>query len=435
MSNLICPALGIHYPIILGGLASVGTASLAAAVSGAGGLGLLGAGGWDGIELERQIKKTRALTKHAFGVNIPIHAPHAQRLFETVMGEGIKVISTSAGDPRLWTPRLKENDIFVMHVVPTVAYAVKAEAAGVDAVVAEGSESGGRTGSDEISTMALIPQTVDAVKCPVIAAGGIGDGRGVAAALALGAAGVQMGTVFLATEECEISQSFKEMLIAADATDAGLFREGTSARRYLKEEFQQAFGPQLAFDLQQHVFLFRVECNREIGGQGPGSRGPDQYRYRPLPGTVGLGLHGCDECVRIDHREAYVDGGRGFILVIDFGFGQRRAAVGAPVHGLVTAYHMSIFDNLAERTHDVGLGFVFHRQVGVKPVTQHAETDEIEALLVDLLERIVTAGLAKFIGFDLDPDLADIFFHLVLDRQTVTIPARHIGCVFPVQGA
>jgi enoyl-[acyl-carrier protein] reductase II len=241
VSNRICPALGIHYPIILGGLANIGTASLAAAVSRAGGLGLLGAGGWDGTELERQIKKTRALTKHAFGVNIPIHTPHAQRLFETVMGEGIKVVSTSAGDPRLWTPRLKENDIFVMHVVPTVAYAVKAEAAGVDAVVAEGSESGGRTGSDEISTLALIPQTVDAVECPVIGAGGIGDGRGVAAALALGAAGVQMGTVFLATEECEISQTFKEMLIAADATDAGLFREGASARRFLKEEYQQAF--------------------------------------------------------------------------------------------------------------------------------------------------------------------------------------------------
>lgn len=251
MSNLISRALGIRYPIILGGLARVGTASLASAVSNAGGLGLLGAGGWDAVELKKEIKKARTLTKHAFGVNIPVHASHAQSLFETVMGEGIEVVSTSAGDPRLWTPRLKAHNIFVMHVVPTVAYAVKAEAAGVDAVIAEGSESGGRTGSDEISTMALIPQAVDAVECPVIAAGGIGDGRGVAAALALGAAGVQMGTVFLATEECEISQTFKEMLIAADATDAILFREGASARRFLKEEHQQAFlaeRPDLAED-------------------------------------------------------------------------------------------------------------------------------------------------------------------------------------------
>ena len=241
MAISIFDDLGVRYPIILGGLSRVGTAPLAAAVSEAGGLGLLGAGAWDGEILRQQILKTRELTKAAFGVNIPIHAPHVCELVDTALQEGIRVVSTSAGNPRLLTPRLKAGGIFVMHVVPTVSTALKAEEAGVDAVIAEGSESGGRTGTHEISTMVLVPQVVDAVACPVIAAGGIGDGRGLAAAMALGAMGVQMGTVFLAATECEVSHAFKEMLIAAGEADTVLLRDGRSAARLIKQEFQQVF--------------------------------------------------------------------------------------------------------------------------------------------------------------------------------------------------
>ncbi|MBW2090866.1 MAG: nitronate monooxygenase [Deltaproteobacteria bacterium] len=254
MSNVICEALGIRYPIILGGMAWVGTAPLAAAVSEAGGLGLLGSGAWNGAELKAQIGRVRELTDSPFGVNIPVNSEHAEALVETVLAEGVKVVATSAGNPRRFTPKLKERNVFVMHVAPTSSYAVIAEEAGVDAVVAEGVESGGMTSLEEVSTFVLIPQVADAVKCPVIAAGGIGDGRGLAAALALGADGVQMGTVFMATEECEISRAFKEIMVRAMETDTRLLRRERSSRRIFKEEFfQSAFNdrPELKSDLQQ----------------------------------------------------------------------------------------------------------------------------------------------------------------------------------------
>ncbi|MBW1708918.1 MAG: nitronate monooxygenase [Deltaproteobacteria bacterium] len=254
MSNVICEALGIRYPIILGGLARVGTASLAAAVSNAGGLGLLGAGSWNGVELRDQIRRARELTGQPFGVNVPVRSDYAEELIETVIAEGIKAVATSAGNPRRFTSRLQEHNIFVMHVVPTSSYAVVAEEAGVNAVVAEGVESGGMTSLEEISTFVLVPQVVDAVKCPVIAAGGIGDGRGLAAALALGAVGVQMGTAFMATEECEISRAFKEMMVRAVETDTRLFRRDRSSRRTFKEDFFQAAlkdWPNLLSDLKR----------------------------------------------------------------------------------------------------------------------------------------------------------------------------------------
>jgi len=253
MSNIICKALGIRYPIILGGMAGIGRARLTAAVSDAGALGLLGAGPWNGSELKAQIRRVRDLTGKTFGVNIPVGSEHAEDLIETVIAEGVQVVATSAGDPQRFTPKLKRHNIFVMHVVPTSAYAVIAEEAGVDAVVAEGVESGGMTSLEEVSTFVLVPQVVDAVKCPVIAAGGIGDGRGLAAALALGADGVQMGTVFMATAECEISRVFKEIMIRARETDTRLVRQERSSRRTFKEEFIRTSlndQPELAADLQ-----------------------------------------------------------------------------------------------------------------------------------------------------------------------------------------
>jgi enoyl-[acyl-carrier protein] reductase II len=218
-------------------MARVGTAPLAAAVTNGGGLGLLGASTWGPADLRNQIHQARQLTGKVIGVNIPVRAEHATELAAILIEEKIPVAVTSAGDPRLLTSLLKDKGIFVMHVASTVARAVKAQQAGVDAVIAEGSESGGMTGREEISTFVLVPQVVDAVKVPVIAAGGIGDGRGLAAALALGACAVQMGTAFLVAEECEVSPAFKEILVMARETHAVLLRGDKTSRRVLDDAF------------------------------------------------------------------------------------------------------------------------------------------------------------------------------------------------------
>ncbi|MFC1532234.1 NAD(P)H-dependent flavin oxidoreductase [Thermodesulfobacteriota bacterium] len=244
--NDFCETIGIRYPIILGGMARVGTAPLAAAVSNAGGLGLLGASVWNASKLRDQIRQTRELTDKVFGVNITIRGKYADELADTVIEEKIPVVSTSAGNPRLFTSRFRENNIFVLHVVPTVALAKKADQAGVNAIIAEGSESGGMTSREGISTLALVPQVVDAVTCPVIAAGGIGDGRGMTAAMAMGAVGVQMGTVFLATEECEVSPVLKEMLILAKETDTAFIQGENMARRVIRDSFYNETKERLA---------------------------------------------------------------------------------------------------------------------------------------------------------------------------------------------
>jgi enoyl-[acyl-carrier protein] reductase II len=237
MSNPICEALGIPYPVILGGLSRIGRAPLVAAVSNAGGLGLLGAGSWTAEEFAEQIRETRKRTDRIFGANIPGHADEADELVETAIEEGLRVVSTSAGDPRRFTARLKEGGLYVIHVVSMVAHAVTAEKAGVDAIVAEGSESGGMTSMEQISTLVLVPQVAEAVRCPVIAAGGIADGRGLAAAFALGAVGVQIGTVLMATEECEVSPAFKGLMVRAKETDTYIEPFGRAGSRRFKEAF------------------------------------------------------------------------------------------------------------------------------------------------------------------------------------------------------
>jgi len=237
MSNALCEALGIPYPIILGGLSRIGRAPLVAAVSNAGGLGLLGAGSWTAEEFKEQIRETRKLTDRIFGANIPGHAEEADELVETAIAEGLRVVSTSAGNPKRFAARLKEGGLYIIHVVSTVAQAMTAEKAGVDAIVAEGSESGGMTSMEQVSTLVLVPQVVEAVGCPVIAAGGIADGRGLAAAFALGAVGVQIGTVLMATMECEVSPAFKEMMVRARETDTYLEPHGRAASRMFKQDF------------------------------------------------------------------------------------------------------------------------------------------------------------------------------------------------------
>jgi len=220
-------------------MAAVGTAPLAAAVSEAGGLGILGAATWTASQLRNQIKGVRSLTDRPFGANIPVSSPLAGELVEVVIEEKLPVVTTSAGSPSRYTARLKENGVYVLHVVPTVGFALQAEAAGVDAVIAEGSESGGFTSLEEVSTFVLVPQVVDAVRCPVLAAGGIGDGRGLAAALALGAVGVQVGTRFLATEEAEIPEDYKRALLMAKDTDTSLHRLERAAVRLMKDDLRK----------------------------------------------------------------------------------------------------------------------------------------------------------------------------------------------------
>lgn len=223
----ITEILGTKYPIIQGGMANIANAMLASAVSNAGGLGLIGAGGYDAEWVRTEIRKCKSLTNQPFGVNIMLMSPHAKDIAQVVIDEGVKIVTTGAGSPGIYIPAWKAAGIKVIPVVPSVALAVRMARAGVDAVIAEGTESGGHIG--ELTTMALIPQVADAVSIPVIAAGGIADQRGVLAAFALGAKGVQVGTVLLATKECPIHENYKQIVVDAKDTDTVVTGRGTGA--------------------------------------------------------------------------------------------------------------------------------------------------------------------------------------------------------------
>lgn len=209
----ICDLFEIEYPIISGGMVWIARSELAAAVSEAGGLGLIGAGSMTPEELPGEIDSVREKTDKPFGVNIPLANPNSEEHIRTCIEKGVKVVSTSAGSPKKYTGALQEAGVLVMQVVPSPKLAEKAAAAGVDAIAAEGFEAGGHNGFEEITTMAMIPQVVDSVDIPVVAAGGIADGRGMVAALALGADGVQIGTRFAASLECAAHPRFKEALL------------------------------------------------------------------------------------------------------------------------------------------------------------------------------------------------------------------------------
>ena len=213
MSNQICELLNIKYPIIQGGMALVATAELAAAVSNAGGLGLIGAGHMPPDALRKEIRRAKELTTKVFGVNVMLMSPFVKEVMQVVVDEKVQVVTTGAGNPGEYIPALKGIGARIIPVVASVALAKRLERIGVDALVAEGHESGGHVG--EVSTMALVPQVVDAVSIPVIAAGGIADSRGVVAALALGAQGVQIGTRFVATTECLVHERYKQALVKA----------------------------------------------------------------------------------------------------------------------------------------------------------------------------------------------------------------------------
>ena len=218
MKTQITQLLGIEYPIFQGGMAWIAESTLAAAVSNAGGLGIIAGGSAPIDYLREQIRRCKSLTDKPFGVNIMLMSPNAGELAQLVIDEKVPVVTTGAGNPGKFMAAWKEAGVKVVPVVPSVALAVRMERAGADAVIAEGTESGGHIG--ENTTMCLVPQVADAVSIPVIAAGGIADGRGVAASFMLGAQGVQVGTRFLAAEECQIHPTYKELVVKAKDTDS-----------------------------------------------------------------------------------------------------------------------------------------------------------------------------------------------------------------------
>ena len=206
----LCELLGIQHPILQGGMAWVSTVDLVVAVSEAGGLGIIGAGNAPPDYVRDQVRQVKKGTDRPFGINIPLFSPFVEAVMEICIEEQVPVVATGAGSPAQYVPRLKEAGIKVIPVVASVALAKRLERAGADAVVAEGMESGGHIG--DVATLPLVPQVVDAVQIPVVAAGGIADGRGLAAALALGAAGIQMGTRFICATECIAHPNYKEKI-------------------------------------------------------------------------------------------------------------------------------------------------------------------------------------------------------------------------------
>ena len=232
--------LGIEFPIIQGGMANIATGRFAAAVSNAGALGLVAGGGLDAEALRAEIRDAKAATDKPFGVNLMLMNPHIDELAKVVVEEGVQVVTTGAGNPGKYVPAWKEAGIKVFPVVAAPVLAKRLERYGIDGVIAEGTESGGHVG--EMTTMALVPQVADAVSVPVIAAGGIADGRQLAAAFALGACGVQVGTVLLASEECPIHDNYKQTVIKAGANDTVVTgRSGGAPVRVLKNKMAREY--------------------------------------------------------------------------------------------------------------------------------------------------------------------------------------------------
>ena len=237
MSNRITSLFDIKYPIISGGMVWCSSWKLASAVSNAGGLGLIGAGSMHPETLREHIQKCKAATDKPFGVNIPLMYPEVEKIINIIIEEGVKVVFTSAGNPKLWTKKLQENGIKVAHVVSSSKFALKCQEAGVDAVVAEGFEAGGHNGREETTTMALIPSVRKVLDLPLIAAGGIATGGGMLAALALGAEGVQIGTRFALTEESSAADQFKKLCIDLQEGDTMLSLKKVSPTRLIKNDF------------------------------------------------------------------------------------------------------------------------------------------------------------------------------------------------------
>lgn len=234
--NRITELFGIQYPVIAGGMVWCSGWRLAAAVSNAGGLGLLGAGSMHPETLIEHIDKMNAATDKPWGINIPLMYPEIDRLIEIIIEKGVKIVFTSAGSPKKYTARFHEAGIKVAHVVSSSKFAKKCEEAGVDAVVAEGFEAGGHNGREETTTLVLIPQVREAISLPLIAAGGIGSGKAMLAAMALGAEGVQIGTLFAVSEESSASDAFKQLCVDLGEDGTMLALKKISPTRLIKNE-------------------------------------------------------------------------------------------------------------------------------------------------------------------------------------------------------
>ena len=238
--NRVCELFNIQYPIIQGGMVWCSGWRLAAAVSNAGGLGLLGAGSMHPEVLREHIRKCQAATTKPFGVNVPLMYPEIETIMQIIMEEGVKIVFTSAGNPKTWTARLQAAGIKVAHVVSSAKFAAKCEEAGVDAIVAEGFEAGGHNGREETTTLCLIPAVRKATSLPLLAAGGIATGEGLLAVMALGAEGAQIGTRFALTQESSAHDNFKQLCLHLKEGDTKLLLKKLSPTRLVKGDFTTA---------------------------------------------------------------------------------------------------------------------------------------------------------------------------------------------------
>ncbi|WP_165155757.1 nitronate monooxygenase family protein [Parabacteroides sp. ZJ-118] len=264
--NRICNLLGIRYPIVQGGMVWCSGWRLASAVSNAGGLGLIGAGSMHPEVLQEHIRKCEAATDKPFGVNVPLMYPEIDTLMRILVEEKVKIVFTSAGNPKTWTTYLKDQGMTVVHVVSSSKFATKCEEAGVDAIVAEGFEAGGHNGREETTTMCLIPAVRKATSLPLLAAGGIGNGQAMLAALALGADGVQIGTRFALTQESSAHENFKELCLNLMEGDTKLLLKKLSPTRLVKGDFATAVEEAEARGAS-------VEELRELLGKGRAKKG------------------------------------------------------------------------------------------------------------------------------------------------------------------
>lgn len=266
MTNKITELFKIKYPIIQGGMIWVSGYKLASAVSNAGGLGLIGAGSMYPDVLRAHIQKCKKATDKPFGVNVPMLYPNVEEIMNIIVDEGVKIVFTSAGNPKIWTSYLKEKGITVVHVVSSLKFALKSQEAGVDAVVAEGFEAGGHNGREETTTFTLIPMVKEQLTIPLIAAGGIATGRGMLAAMVLGADGVQIGSRFAASVESSAHQAFKEVIVNTKEGDTVLTLKELAPVRLIKNPFYQQIN-----NLYQQCPT--AEQLKELLGRGRSKRG------------------------------------------------------------------------------------------------------------------------------------------------------------------
>ena len=266
MQNRITELFQIKYPIIQAGMIWASGWRLASAVANAGGLGLLGAGSMYPHVLREHIRKCKSATTKPFGVNVPMLYPDIENLMDIIVAEGVKIVFTSAGNPKTWTSILKDRGITVVHVVSSLKFALKAQEAGVDAVVTEGFEAGGHNGREESTTLTLIPLVAKNITIPVIAAGGIATGRSMLAALALGAEGVQVGSRFVASEEASSHQAFKEQVVAAGEGATHLTLKELAPVRLLKNPFYEEV-------MQAYANCASVDDLKELLGRARAKKG------------------------------------------------------------------------------------------------------------------------------------------------------------------